>query len=61
MLAHLLARRLVDVDLEFAGSEGRRVGNYTWGEEATTSRSDGVVVDRAHPQCGDTRASASAL
>ena len=45
MLAHLLTRRPVDLDLEYAGSEERRQCGYTRGEEVTATCIDRVLVD----------------
>ena len=45
VLAHLLTRRLLDVDLEYAGSEERCQCGYTWGEEVGATRIDGVLAD----------------
>ena len=45
MLAHLLTRQLVDLDLEYAGSEERYQCGYTWGEEVATTHINGVLAD----------------
>ena len=45
VLAHLLTRWLVDLDLEYAGSEGRCQCGYTRAEEVATTRIDGVLAD----------------
>ena len=45
MLAHLLTCRLVDLDLEYAGSEERCLCGYTRGEEVAATRIDGPLTD----------------
>ena len=45
VLAHILARRLVNVDLEYPGFEGCCSCCYMRGEEATTSCIHGAMVD----------------
>ena len=45
MLAHLLTRRLVDLNLESAGSKERCRCGYTRGEEVAATRIDGVLAD----------------
>ena len=45
MLAHLLTRRLVDLDLEYVGSEERRECGYTRGKEVAATRIDGMLAD----------------
>ena len=45
MLAHLLTCRLVDVDLEYAGSQERCLCGYTRGQEVAAMHIDGVLTD----------------
>ena len=55
MLADLVTRRLVHLDLEYAGSEERYQCGYTQGEEVTATSIASVLADpRTHCAAGGT-------